>query len=118
MALLEKQEPALFETYRELMCHLYICLSMHESHKGASSSSNSWGNYLFPNLEDTPKVAHFGVADKDIFRRMQEHSQGNMILKVDDGIYEKGDILRSFHHQAHRPISRKVLLAGFFYRFG
>ena len=34
-ALLEKQEPALFETYRELMCHLYICSSMHGSHKGA-----------------------------------------------------------------------------------
>jgi len=25
LALLEKQEPALFETYRELMCHFYIC---------------------------------------------------------------------------------------------
>jgi len=24
LALLEKQEPALFETYRELMCHFYI----------------------------------------------------------------------------------------------
>ena len=45
-------------------------------HKGASSSSKSWGNYLFPNLEDAPEVAHCGVADEDIFRRMQEHSQG------------------------------------------
>ena len=26
LTLLEKQEPALFETYRKLMCHLYICL--------------------------------------------------------------------------------------------
>ena len=28
LALLEKQEPTLFETYRELMCHLYICSSI------------------------------------------------------------------------------------------
>jgi len=39
LALLEKQEPALFETYRELMSHFYICSSMHGNHKGASSSS-------------------------------------------------------------------------------
>ena len=76
LALLEKQEPALFETHRELMCHLYICSSMHESHKGASRSSKGWGNYLFPNLKDAPEAAHCGVADEDIFRRMQEHSQG------------------------------------------
>ena len=65
----------------------------------------SWGNYLFPNLEDGPKAAHRGVADEDIFRRMQEHSQGDIILEEDDGPYEKGDILWSFHHQARRPMS-------------
>jgi len=67
LALLEKQEPALFETYRELMCHLYICSSMHESHKGALCSSKSWRNYLFPDLEDAPEAAHCRVADEDIF---------------------------------------------------
>jgi len=44
---------------------------------------------------------------------MQEHSQGDLILEEDDGPYEKGDILWSFHHQARRPTSRKALLAGF-----
>jgi len=47
---------------------------------------------LFPNLKDAPEVAHCEVADKDIFRRMQEHSQGDMILEEDDRPYEKGDI--------------------------
>ena len=50
-------------------------------------------NYLFPNLEDAPEAAHCRVADKDVFRRMQEHSQRDMILEEDDGPYEKGDIL-------------------------
>ena len=61
LVLLERQEPALFETYRELMCHIYICSSMHGIHKGASCSSKSWGNYLFPNLEDAPEAAHSGL---------------------------------------------------------
>jgi len=34
-----------------------------------------------------------------------------MVLEEDDDTYEKG--LRSFHHQARRPKSRKALLAGF-----
>ena len=67
LALLEKQELTLFETNWELMCQLYICSSMHGSHKGASCSSKSWGSYLFPNLKDAPEAAHCGVADEDIF---------------------------------------------------
>ena len=113
LTLLEKQEPALFETYRELMCHFYICSSMHGSHKETSSSSKSWGNYLFPNLEDASEAAHYGVTDEDIFQRTKEHAQGDIILEEDDDIYEEGDILRSFYHQARRPISRKALLVGF-----
>ena len=44
---------------------------------------------------------------------MQEYSQRDIVLEEDDGIYEKSDILRSFHHQAYQPMSRKALLAGF-----
>jgi len=62
-----EEESALFETYRELMCHFYICSNMHGNPKGTLSSSKSWGNYLFPNLEDAPEAAHCGVADEDIF---------------------------------------------------
>ena len=70
LALLVKQEPTLFETYRELMCHLYICFSMHGGHKGVLCSLKSWENYLFPDLEVTPEAAHCGVADEYIFRRV------------------------------------------------
>ena len=44
---------------------------------------------------------------------MKEHAQGDIVLEEDDGIYEKGDIFRSFHHQARQPMSQKALLAGF-----
>ena len=39
-----------------------------------------------------------GLPDDDIFRRMKKHAQGDIVLEEDNGIYEKGDILRSFHH--------------------
>ena len=39
LELLEKQEPALFETYRELICHFYIFLSLHGNHKGDNPSA-------------------------------------------------------------------------------
>ena len=44
---------------------------------------------------------------------MRQHVQGDIVLEEDNSIYEKGDILRSFHHQARQPMSRKALLAGF-----
>ena len=56
------------------------------------------GDYLFPNLENGLEEAQFGVADEDIFWRMKEHAQRDIVLEEDDGIYKKGYILRSFHH--------------------
>ena len=39
------------------------------------------GKLFVPDLKGTPEAAHCGVADEDIFRRMQEHSQGDLILE-------------------------------------
>ena len=112
LALLEKQEPALFETYRELMCHFYICLDVHDGFKGNSNRLKSRAEYLFLTLEKAPKEARFGVVE-DILQMMKEHDQGDILLEEDEGIYEKGDTFKSFHHQARQLVSQKVLLAGF-----
>jgi len=66
LALLKKQERALFETYRELICHFYICSDMHGSYKGSSNIFKSWADYLFPNLENASEEARFGVMEEDI----------------------------------------------------
>jgi len=113
LALLEKQEPALLETYRELMCHLHICSSIHTGGKSSSKSLKSWGNYLFPDMKSAPEAAHCGVAEGDILARMEAHAEKDIVVTEDDGPFEEGDVLRSFHHQARRPMSRKALLAGF-----
>ena len=44
---LEKNEPTLYETYWELICHYYICLYLHPSH-GNLISLKSWTGYLIP----------------------------------------------------------------------
>ena len=41
---------------------------------------------------------------------MKEHAQGDIILEEDDGIYEKGDILRSFHHHASSDVVLPIVL--------
>ena len=63
------------------------------------------GRVFVPRYGNTPEAAHCGVADEDIFSRMRKHSQGDLIVEEDDGPYEKSDVLRSFHHQARRPMS-------------
>ena len=50
LAQLEKKEPALYETYRELMCHFYICLDLNFSRR-ATNSLKTWVDYLFPSLD-------------------------------------------------------------------
>jgi len=47
---LEKNGPALDETYRELMCHYYICLDLHPSHVNVIKLK-SWVEYLFPMVD-------------------------------------------------------------------
>jgi len=42
-----------------------------------------------------------------------EHDHKDVVFEEEDGIYEKGDTFKSFHHQAHQPISQKALLVGF-----
>ena len=42
----------LYETYRGLMCHYYICLDLHPS-RGTVISLKSWTVYLFP-IVDRP----------------------------------------------------------------
>ena len=111
--MLEKQEPTLFETYEELICHFFICLDVHGGYKGSSNSLKSWADYQFFTLEIAPEDARFGVVEEDILRMMREHDHRDVVLEEDDSIYGKGDTLKSFHHQAHQPISRKVLLADF-----
>ena len=42
-----EEEPTLYETYGELICHYYICLGLHPSCENVISLK-PWVEYLFP----------------------------------------------------------------------
>ena len=52
LAQLEKNEPARNKTYRELMCHFYICLDIYPSRENVNNLK-SLVEYLFP-IVDRP----------------------------------------------------------------
>ena len=66
LELLEEQEHALFETYRELMCNFYICLDVYGGYMRSSNSLKSWVDYLFSSMENAPEEARFGVVEEYI----------------------------------------------------
>jgi len=109
---MEKDDPKMFRTYQELMCHLYICMDVHNAW-GNSNRIKAWVDYLFSILDDAPEEVQFPISDTDINWKMISSGHEDIILEEDDDIYERSDRFKSFHHQEKHPISRKALLGGF-----
>jgi len=108
---MEKDDPEMFETYQELMCHFYICMAIHNTRENANGIK-VWADYLFLILDGAPEDVQFSIFEEDIRQKMVSSAHED-ILEEDERIYEKGDRFRSFNHQVKHPMSRKALLAGF-----
>ena len=113
---LEKDDPALFETYRELMYHFYICLNVHNA-RGVANGMKIWQDYLFFVLDDVLKEVQFSISDEDIARVMAASGQGDVFLDEDDDIYEKSIGSRAFTTRRASPCLGKLFLSAF-YRSG
>jgi len=94
-AQLEKDEPALYETYKELMCLYYICLGLYPS-RGNVNSLKCWVEYLFPVMDDPLKNLEAPIFDKNIAKAMKAGNHEDVVLKEEDGEYERGDVFLSF----------------------
>ena len=55
---MEKDNPEMFETYRELICHFYICMDVHNA-QGNANGMKVWADYLFSVLDDAPEDVQF-----------------------------------------------------------
>ena len=51
---MEKDDPEMFETYREWMCHFYICMDIHNTRWNANEIKVC-ADYLFSIFDDAPK---------------------------------------------------------------
>ena len=72
-----------------------------------------WADYLFPVLYGAQEEVQFPISGDDIIWMIVSSGHEDVILDEDDGIYEKGDKFKSFHHKANQPMSKKALLVGF-----
>jgi len=107
-------EPDLYEVYRELMCHFYICMYINKT-KGNINDQKAWADYLFINLSHAREEVRIRptVSETEIDARLHT-GRGDVVLTKDVGEYTEGDNFKSFHHQAQYPVSKKAVLARFF----
>jgi len=68
---------------------------------GNANGMKAWADYLFPILDDALEEVQFPISDDVIIQMMVSSGHEDVILDEDDGIYEKGDKFKSFHHQAN-----------------
>jgi len=87
LAQLEKDEPAIYETYRELMCQFYICLDLYPSRRNVNSLK-SWVAYLFPVVDGPFENLQTLVGDRRIAKAMEAGGHEDVILEEEDGEYE------------------------------
>jgi len=70
LAQLEKDDPALYETYRELICHFYICPDLYPS-RGNVNKLKSWVEYLFPVVDGPLENLQTLLSNKKIAKAMK-----------------------------------------------
>jgi len=111
---LAREEPDLYEIYRELMCHFYICMDINKT-KGNIIGQKAWADYLFTNLSQArEKVKIRPVASEAEINARLHVRRGDMVMSEDVGDYNEGDTFKRFQHQARDPLSKKAVLAKFF----
>jgi len=65
---MEKDDPKMSKTYRELMCHFYIYMDVHNT-SGNANGIKVWVDYLFPVLNGAPEDVQFPISDDESARR-------------------------------------------------
>jgi hypothetical protein len=111
--ILEKMDPAVLETYWELMCHFHICCEL----TGVRSSGVThmrWATYLFPGLGDQrARVSRVLPCTEDELKERLSKTEAFYTTDSKEDVFKSGTIFESFHRQACTPISDRALLAGF-----
>jgi len=85
---MEKDDPEMFKTYQELMCHFYICMDVHNT-RGNANGIKVWADYLFPVLDSAPENVQFPISHDDIHQKMISSAHEVVSLEEDDGLYKK-----------------------------
>ena len=92
---MEKDDPEMFETYQELMCHFYISMDVHNTHENANTIK-VLVDYLFSILDGAPKDVQFSIPEDDIRQKMISSAHEDIILEEEDGFTRRVTGSRAF----------------------
>jgi len=111
--LLKRDDPQVYKTYWEVLCHFYICAQVTRRRSGGVKQV-SWANYLFCGLwEKLSLVSRLATStDAEITERISE-SVTSYTTESNKDTFKADTVFNSFHQQARIPISDRALLAGF-----
>jgi len=111
--LLKNENPQVYETYWEVLCHFHICGQI-TSWRNRGVKQISWASYLFKgiNEKDSPVTSLAPCTDEEIAERINA-SVSSYTTESNEDTFKPDTIFESFHHQAQVPISDRALLAGF-----
>jgi len=111
--LLKKEDPQVYETYWEVLCHLHICGQI-SSWRNRGIKQMFWASYLFNgiNEKDSPVTSLAPCIDEEIAERISA-STSSYTTESNEDTFKPDIVFESFHHKARVPISGRALLVGF-----
>lgn len=112
--LLKLQNPLIYDTYGELLCHYQICAQV-TGLRNNGVKQKAWANYLFLNFDsDTPYFSYLPfIFDKEVEEKITQFRTHSYVTDSDEDVFKAGTSFVSFHYQAKHRLSNSALLTGF-----
>jgi len=98
--LLKKEDPQVYETYWEVLCHFHICGQISSS-RNRGVKPMSWASYLFNgiNEKDSPVTSLAPYTDEEIAERINA-PVSSYTTESNEDTFRQNAVFESFHHQA------------------
>src|SRR5436189_2554231 len=109
LELLKMQDPELYSTYWEVLCHFFICRELKGRCRGGVVFS-TWAEYLFPGI-GAGQAGELTVLSERKARQLALESK--VTLKEPVAGSSSGAPPRNFCYFGKRPMTNRARLAGF-----
>ena len=98
--LLRKEDPQMYETYWEVLCHFHICDQI-SSWRNRGVKQMSWASYLFNgiNEKDSPVTSLAPCTDEEIAERI-DATVSSYTTESNEDTFRPDTVFEFFHHQA------------------
>jgi len=96
--LLKKDDPQVYETYWEVLCHFHIC-GQTTSWRSRGVNQMSWASYFFNDINDkyNPVTRLAPSTEEEIAERISA-STSSYITESNEDTFKLDTVFESFHH--------------------